>query len=239
MMNRRGGVGFLVFILLLVLLVVVVFVIIFLKGVDEPEVVSVNVTGVLFNVSILSDADGRVDYVLRNESGVLLRGGLFPDVLEFYRGGVLNGSLVWLSASSDNFYWNEVVCNVSFENFPCNVSLKRKALGYSVVFNGSELVVDTNEVGAVLQNPIICISEKANVQNVILNLDTVPVPSDLKKSYDFCYKVGQDIIGRRVFSVDVHKNEFYNVSDVLVVLVRDYEKSSFQNIGDRQTGIIV
>lgn len=239
MIDRRGGVGLVVFVLLCLCLIVVVFVVILIKGNDEVRVPSgENVSVVFFNVSVGSNAVGRVDYVLRNESSVFVRGSLFSGVLEFYRGGVPNGSNVYLSAWSDSYYWNEVVCNVSFNDFPCNVSLKLKASNYSVGFNGSVLVLDTGGFG-VLQSPLICVSERANVKNVILNLNSAPVPVDLKKSFDFCYKIERDVIGRREFLVDVHKNEFYNVSDVLVFLVRDYEKDSFKNVGDERVGLIV
>jgi hypothetical protein len=72
-----------------------------------------------------------------------------------------------------------------------------------------------------------------------MSLPSAPVPADLKKNADFCYKVEQDIRGRRVFNADVHKNPFVNDTRILFVTVRDFEKQGFSNVGDRQAGVLV
>jgi hypothetical protein len=241
--SRRGGVGFVIFLLLLVCVLAVVFVVIYIAGNEEPvrpEGLNASLNVSLLNVSVGSNALSKVGFVLRNETHVFVKGDLFAFALEFFRGGVSNQSFVWLSASSSEYYWNESVCNISYNNFPCRVGLKKKALGYQVFFNGSVLVIDTNESGAVLQAPILfCVTEQANVINVLMDLSTVPVPSDLRKGVDFCYKFEYDIRGRVLFGVDVHKNPFLNDTRVLVFTIRDFEKNGFFNVGDRSVGCLV
>ena len=238
MVNRRGGIGFVIAMLLIVCVVVIVGVFVYINGNDEkvkPAELNTSMNVSLFNVSVGSNALLEIKFSLRNSTDVLANGLLFPNAIEFYRGGVPNQSLVWLSAWSGEYYWNESVCNITRNDFPCRVSLKRKSLGYTVDFNGSDLVVDLNGTG-VLQSPIICVTEKPNVLNAILQLNITPTPANLKKDVDYCYVVGRDIRSRTVFYVDVHKNSFYNVTLPLVFMVRDYERSGFANVGDKSAG---
>jgi hypothetical protein len=241
MVNKRGGIGFVIVILLLVLAVVVIGVVVYVGGNKEPVKptelnTTMNVS--MFNITVSANALLKVDYSLRNSTNYLLNGLLFPNAIEFYGGGVPNQSLVWLSAWSDDYYWNESVCNVTRNDFPCRVGLKRKSLNYTIVFNGSDIVVDTNGTG-VLQSPILCVIEHANVLNAIISLNSSPVPVDLVKHVDYCYSVGEDIRNVSVFHVDVHKNPFFNVSLPLAFTLRDFERSGFHNVGDKSSEAVV
>lgn len=241
-MARRGQIGIIVFILVVVLAIAIILLIIFLNGKDEPRPVVENATvnKTYYNITVRVNASFLVSYQLENGSGaVLLKGQLFPNAIEEYNVGVEANTTVKLSAWSREYYWNQTVCNITENDYSCGVRLKQKALAYKISLSNSSLIIDPRNL--TLQAPIlICWSERANVANVVMSLPLqLKVPKDLKVTYDFCYVVVDDITKRKSWEVEIHKNPFLNTTNLLKLLIRDYEVDGHENIADRITEVWV
>jgi hypothetical protein len=237
-MRKKGGVVVWVFLVFVCLAVAVIMLVIFLHGRSEPVVVPLNVSGNItyFNITVSSNALSNINYVLFNDSALLVSGVLFPRFFEEFH-GVPENSSVNLSGWSNEYYFNATACNITRNKMDCRVGLKLKALDYSLSLSSSELVVDAGN--ASVQLPIICWDEETNVVNVLMDLPNAPVPTNLSKVVDFCYFVGHDITGRVIFPIIIRKNIFRNESDILRVIVRDAEIMGKNNIGDKSVGVIV
>jgi hypothetical protein len=241
-MDRRCGVGLIIFLLFLLLVIVVIFLMIFLNGRDEPkliDVINVTVNKTYFNVTLSSNAVSKISYVLSNDSHILLKGSMFSDVEErFYN--VENSTNITLEGFSDAYYYNFTKCNVTRNMQKCKVNLKAKSLNYSVVLTNESVTIDPQ--GKVVQSPILlCFSWGESISNVILDLEQVSVPSDYVKLLDLCYKYDEDISSSVVFPLMIHRNEFYNSSELklLKVSVFDFEKSPYSSIGLKESGVLV
>lgn len=239
-MSRRGQLGIVIFILVVVLILAIVLLIIFLNGKDEvrPEQ-NATVNKTYYNISVAVNASSLVTYELANDTDVLLRGQLFPDAVEEYRVGVEANTTVKLSAWSENYYWNSSTCNITYNDFPCRVGLKQKAVGYEVNLSRSALVIDPKNL--TLQGPVlICWSEHGGrFRNVLMVLPPTQKPQDLARCHDFCFVVQKDITRRMEYLVDIHFNDLVPEPNNLSVLVRDFEIQGKQNVGDRNASIWV
>jgi len=238
-MRERGQLGIIIFVLVMVLVLAVMLLIIFLGGRDEPMRLNTTENKTYYNITVQSNADTEASYELDNGTAVLVKGLLFPDTIERYDEGIEANTTVRLTAYGDDYYLNVSVCNVTMNKYPCAVGLKKKALNYTVTLTPTSVVIEPNNL--TIQSPIlICWSEKASTVNVLMGLLPLSsVPKDLATTYDFCYVDNEDITSTTIFEIDVHKNPFVNTSDLLKVLVRDYEISGKKNIGDVTAGAIV
>ena len=240
--DKVGGLGFAIFLVLCLLAIVVVVLFVFLYGKPEVKKVDVNVSANVsfFNITVSSNALDKVSYELTNVSYVLVDGLLFPSLVEEFKGGVAENSSVFLSAWGDLYYFNKTECNVSKEMFGCVVNQKRKAARYTVNLSRSELVIDTHGDG-VVQSPVkVCFTERSNVANVLMDLPSASKPLGFEKLVDFCYSIDSDISGVIYLPIDVHKNEFNNVTDLLKVLVFDFENTDYGSaIGVREAAVLV
>jgi hypothetical protein len=239
--NSRGVVGLVIFVLFVLLAVVVLLLVIYLRGRDEPAVVSENVSLVnitFFNFTVETNADSVVHYGVFNESGLLQQGVLFFGAVERVDGLVVENHSVVVKAFGEGYYFNQTLCNVTYDGFVCRVGLKPKAHGVIIDVYSDALIVDPK--GGVLQAPIMfCWQEKANVQNILMNLSLIEIPLELKKNYDFCYQYNEDIVNKTSLLIDIHKNVFNNVTDVLTVLVRDVERDGYVGVGDRTAVVLI
>lgn len=234
----KGGVVVWVFLLFVLLAVAVIMLVIFLHGKSEPELVLLNVSGNVsyFNITVSSNALSSVDYVLYNDSALLVSGVLFPNFFEEFH-GVPENSSVNLSGWSGEYYFNSTSCNITRNKMDCRLGLKLKANDYLLSLSSSDVVVDAGNGS--IQSPIICFDEETNVVNVLMDLSYAPIPQEWVKQVDFCYSVGHDITGRMVFPIVVKKNPFRNETDVLKILVLDYEVTGHNAIGNRSAGVLV
>jgi hypothetical protein len=162
---------------------------------------------------------------------VFVKGLVFPDKLEFYRGGVVANSTVLLEGFSDLYYFNSTICNISRELYPCKLSLLKKANDFSINFTKTSLIINASD--GTLQKPIICFQHNYALSNIVTNLSSIKVPDDLHWKYDLCYNVTRDLKGLNKFPISLHYNEFFNTSMNASVLVRDWELSPYKNLGDR------
>lgn len=163
-----------------------------------------------------------------------INGLVFPDKVEFYRGGIVANSTVLLESFSDSYYFNSTICNVSRELFPCKLSLLKKANDYTVYFNSSLLTINISD--GFIQKPIICEKHNFCVWNVVVNnLTSIPIPKDLHDNWsqDVCFNVSRDLSNTTMFPLSIHGSEFFNCSWNVSVLVRDYELLPYSPIGDR------
>jgi len=237
-MSRRGQLGIIIFVLVMVLVLAVILLIIFLNGRDEPMRLNTTENKTFYNITVRSNADTVASYELDNGSAVLVKGLLFPNTIERYDVGIEANTTVRLTAYGDDYYMNSSVCNITTDKFPCAVGLKKKALNYTVSLTPTSVVIEPYNL--TIQSPtLICWSERSNVANVVMSLPYADVPPELKNSVDFCYAAEQDITSLTVLPIDVHKNPYNNVPDLLKVTVRDYEAKGHPNIGDVVAGIIV
>ena len=240
-MNRRGGLGMIIFIACIVLLVAIILLVILLHGKEEPKKLApsnVTVNKTFYNMTIGSNALTNVFYVLQNSSNVLVQGTLFPNALEGYNGGVPANTTVKLSAWSDKYYYYQVTCNITKEKFPCQIGLKEKALNYSLNLTTTALTIEPYE--KIIQAPItVCFTESQNIANVLVSLPDVQKPQDLRWVTDLCFLIKQDIVTRMVYPLTLHLNQIYNSSGNLSVLVRDHEQDGYANIGDKNATAVV
>jgi hypothetical protein len=240
-MNRRGQMGFFIFILFMILAIAVVLVIIFISGRDEPlqqPELNITVNKTYYNITVSSNANTKIEYVLSNSTAILVNGMLFPNMIEDYKLGIEANTTVLLEGFSGEYYYNSTICNITYNKFPCRVNLKPKALDYVVTLYNDSVVIDPK--GGIIQAPVLlCWIERANVLNVRMNLNITKTPLDQTKFVDFCYIIPDDIKIRKSYRIDVRKNEFNNVTDLLKVRVRDYEKSGYPNIGDKDAGVLI
>ena len=167
--------------------------------------------------------------------GVLVKGLFFPDSLEFFRGGVLENSTVLLEGFSDSYYFNSTVCNVSSELFSCRLGLMEKASDFSVSFNDSVLIVNITD--GTLQKPKMCFAWNYALSNILVNLTASSIPVDLHWKYDSCFDFGRDLSNITFVPLTFHYNPFFNVSVNVSVLIRDFERPSYRNVGDRYAQI--
>lgn len=163
---------------------------------------------------------------------VFVKGLIFSDKLEYYRGGIVANSTVLLEGFSNSYYFNSTICNVSKELYPCKLTLLKKANGYSI--NLSKTLLTINVSDGSIQKPIICYKYSYCSSNIIMNLTTIPIgnSSDLHWNWDLCYNVSRDLSTITRFPLSIHSNEFFNCSFNVSVLLRDYELSPYKNIGD-------
>lgn len=229
MFYKRGNVGLILFVIFL-LCAIVTFVVFAIFSDPEPVVpvnVSVNIS--YFDVLLSSNALSSVDYfVLFNgssRSGVLLP-GVSDKVFS-----VPNGSTLVFSSWSDLYYFNSSECMILSNNSRCGVVLDRKALGYNVSFDGSNLYFFGVD-GGVVQRPMVCFGWSSAVLDVRLNASFVRVPSDLFRFFDVCYQL-DSVIYNMSFPVRVFSNPVDSGVVSVDVLVRDSEVYDRKIIGDR------
>jgi hypothetical protein len=239
--KKKGQFAFIIFILCLVLLMVVVMVVILIKGKEEPikqDTIPINVTKTYFNITIQSNARLQIFYTLSNETEVLVKGILFPDRIENYDRGIEANTSVILEGYSDEYYYGKKICKVTKNDFVCRVDLVAKAVGYTVFLSNESVVIEPFNL--TLQSPVlVCFTERANVANVRVNLDLTATPDDLKSKVDFCYRIPFDVVNTTVVPIEIRRNPFVNDTDLLLVLVRDFERVGFKNVGDRGAGLLV
>lgn len=240
-LSGKGVAGILIFVLFIVLVVAVLMLFIFLHGKDEPyrPPVNVSVNKTYFNITIGSNALYPVSYIVSNASGLMLKGTLYPSLIEEFSKPIEANTTVLLEAFGDRYYYNKTVCNVTRNKQLCRVLLKEKAVDYDLILSKDSVEFKVHR--GVIQAPVmICWIEKANVQNVLMNLSLiVQVPAELRAKVDFCYIYPYDIRKDLVLPIVVRKNEFNNVQDVLSILVQDYEVKPYIPIGFREAGVIV
>lgn len=229
-MDRDGGVG-LIFLFGLLVCVVVFFVVYLLSpGVDDVVFVG-NFSGVVFDVNLGCDGVGLVSYEVSNSSGVVRRGVMFDGVVERL-GGVSGNSSVLLSGWSDVYYFNETSCFVSKNNSFCVVGLARKDFGYDFFLNGSGLGFVVGD--GVVQSPLVCFGWDYRLNNLFLSgFDRVGVPGEFGRDVDACYRLGS-LFNDSFFPVDFHRNSLFNDSASVLVVVEDFERDGFSNIGVRR-----
>ena len=201
-------------------------------GFDGEHCIDVSNLYVQGYVSNGSDSDSGCPLVGKWIKGnKLVQGLVFPDKLEFYRGGVVANSTIILEGYSDFYYWNSTICNISRELYPCKLSLLKKANDYTLSLTKTLLMINVSD--GILQKPVVCFAYNYALATIVINLSSTPIPSDLHWKYDFCFNVSRDLSTRTTFPISLHYNPFYNASMNVSVLVRDYEISSYHNIGDR------
>lgn len=231
--SRRGELG--VVLLFFVLFVLVLGgVLLYIYSIPEPVPVPVVSNVSLVGGFVDSNALSDVDFVLSNGSVVVLRGVFHPGVFEEFR-GVPEGSVLSLSASGRDYYFNSSLCNISL-GVHCFVGLSRKASSYSlVVFDG---FLAFRNVSGLVQFPLVCWAFGSGVSNVLMDLPLVPVPSRYRDLWDVCFQ-SEDVF----FDVDVpfvvHRNPFVDGDTVLSVFVSDFERDGYSGIGVRNASRIV
>jgi len=240
-MNKKGQLGLFIGIAFFILIIAVIFLIIFINGSDTPKyrpTDNITQNKTYWNITVSSNAEIKINYILENNTYVLVRGIMFPEIKENYVLGIENNTNVSLTGYSDEYYMNKTICTILREKQDCRVNLKPKALDYTITLTNTFVIIDPKNL--TIQAPIlICWTERSNVANVIMNFSETPVPFELKKEIDFCYKVDKDIKNTTIFPIVVHKNEFNNIQDLLLVSIIDYEKNGYSNIGMKQAGCLV
>ena len=193
----------------------------------------INVSPYLSQGFVLNDSDAMGCPIVGKwiVSPKFASGLFFPDKFEFYRGGVAENSTILLEAWSDLYYYNSTICNVSFELYPCKISLLRKAVDYSVNFSKDSLTINISD--GYLQKPKICFAYNYALSNIYINLSPSSIDKDLHWKTDYCFDVGRDLSNNTKFPIVFHYNEFFNASLNASVIVRDWELSPYRSIGDR------
>jgi hypothetical protein len=208
-----------------------------INGRDEPPPSSAlnnsNIT--YYNIVISSNALSNIFYVLSNASSVLVRGQLFPSSVEQYTHVPENATL-FLVGFSDKYYFNMSKCFVHSDKQLCRISLKPKAVDYTVAITPELVTIDPKN--GTIQAPIIlCFSYDSTITNVLTSLRSVPVPIDLKTFADLCYVYDKDISKPVSIPINIHKNEYNNVEGVLQIICRDHEQDGYSAIGDKKAGL--
>ena len=202
-------------------------------GYDERSSTCIDVSKLYSQGYIFNDTDYMNCTIVGKwiKGGVLIRGLVFPGKPEFYRGGVVADSDVLLEGFSDSYYYNSIIYHVSREMMPLQLSLKLKATNYSVVFRKNLLTINIS--GGTLQMPIICFAHNYALSNVLIDLSSINIPSDLHWVEDFCWNVSRDLTNTTNYQIVFHYNPFFNATTNASVLVRDYELIPYHNIGDK------
>lgn len=227
-MNRKGNFGVILLVVFL-LLALVVFVVFQVYSKPEPVLVNSSYNFSYFNVFLSSNALSRVDYVV-DVNGSVSRAFLLPGT-DDRLSGVRENSTVLLSVFSSEYYFNSSSCFIVSNNSKCRVFVDRKALEFVPVLRRDSLLFVN--VSGVVQSPLVCFAFSNSVLDVRLSRGVlVDKPSDLSRFYDLCYRL-DSVYSDSIFSITMYSNPVVSSVQNVSVLVRDFERVGFGNIGDR------
>jgi len=188
-----------------------------------------NRTIVIYSVILESNGDD-IDYILRNESNLLLRGKMRRGGMERYDAIPANASLT-LEGYGAGYYWNITICNASVNLTRCAVMLDVKANDYRVFLGLDSISV--NASGGVVREPLICYRWGSSVMNVRMDLNESDIPIEWKDRLDKCFSA-ESVHGLMNFPVEIVRNPHREVSAPLSLVVMDRERMGYAPIGVRE-----
>lgn len=240
--NKNGSLGIFIVILFFFLIIAVIFLFIFLNGNDSEKYrpIENNTQNITYwNITISTNANSKVNYILSNQTNFLVKGMIFPNIKELYEKGIENNTNITLLGYSEAYYMNITTCTILKNKQDCRINMKEKALDYDITLTPDYVIIDPKN--KTIQAPIkICWKEKFNVQNVIMNLTEIATPKELKKEIDFCYVEKNDISKFKIYSINIKKSEVSpNETMILRVFLIDFEEMGYENIGMKDAGILI
>lgn len=240
-LNKRGNLGVIILLSVILIVIVIVVVLYVYSKPDNRMLINVSENISYYDIYVASNALTPINYVLSNDTTVLIRGTLHdPLIVEEFKHIEANSSLT-LSGWGVDYYFNSTVCNVAVNNTRCFLGVDRKALGYALSLESSyTLFVSVSNVSGKIQDPLLCFSWKTNVADVWTNFKSVPVPSVMRFLVDKCYETG-DIYTNAFIPFEVHRNFAFNTSMPLAAFMIDKEAPGHDDgiIGMRNASIVI
>jgi hypothetical protein len=221
--NKKGvNYGILSLLLFLVIIFIVGMVYIVLSAHEESARVlnvSANISyqDVFLRTNALSALNFSINFTNVNMTNNDTAGVLMPGVTEQLSHVQSNNSFIF-SAWGGDYYYNNVMC-VANQTY-CLLNLSRKALGYNVSVNQSEVTIFN--VDGLLKNASLCWMYHRNLMDVRMNLSILFDGEPRAGLVDYCFVLG-DLNESKSYPVLFVPNPYYNSSEEARVFVVDHE----------------